>query len=103
VVPPFSLYNIPVTAWIDYDAGSQTVAVFLSTSSTKPAAPVLTTTVDLGTLLGSTAYVGFTAGTGAGYQDADVLSWQFASCTKPGNGVGDPNHVHCGPPGQAKQ
>jgi hypothetical protein len=103
VAAPFSLYNTPVTAWIDYDAGSHSLAVFLSTTSTKPAAPVLTTTVNLSTLLGPSAYIGFTAATGSGYQDADVLSWDFTNCTKSGNGFGDKNHVHCGPPGQEKK
>jgi hypothetical protein len=25
------------------------------------------------------------------------------ACNKPGNGYGDKNHVHCGPPGQLKK
>jgi hypothetical protein len=33
---------------------------------------------------------------------ADQLRIVTAACDKPGNGFGDPNHVHCGPPGQQR-
>jgi len=36
---------------------------------------------DLGT---NTAYVGFTAGTGAGYENQDILNWSFANDTSLG-------------------
>jgi hypothetical protein len=38
--------------------------------------------IDIGSFIGgSTAYVGFTSGTGLGYDNQDILSWQFANDT----------------------
>lgn len=41
--------------------------------------PVLTSTVDISTVVDpdGTAYVGFTASTGGGYENHDLLSWRF--------------------------
>jgi len=49
------------------------------------AAPVLLSTVDLSTVVDSEgkAYVGFTASTGAGYENHDILSWTFSAGLKP--------------------
>ncbi len=47
--------------------------------------PVLTSAVDLSTVVdtdGST-YLGFTASTGDGYENHDILSWSFAPAPKP--------------------
>ena len=45
------------------------------------AAPVLTSTLDLSTVVDAQglAYVGFTASTGAGYENHDILSWSFTA------------------------
>jgi Legume lectin domain len=42
---------------------------------------VLTSTIDLATVVDSTgaAYVGFTASTGGGYENHDILDWSFAA------------------------
>lgn len=38
--------------------------------------------IDIGSFIGGdTAYVGFTAGTGGGYDNQDILNWQFADDT----------------------
>jgi hypothetical protein len=40
----------------------------------------------------SSAFVGFTAGTGSGFEDQDILSWQFKNSFNPitgGGGVPD--------------
>jgi hypothetical protein len=47
----------------------------VSQSSTKPAAPLLSASVDLAGTVGSSAYAGFTAGTGGLDADFDILSW----------------------------
>jgi hypothetical protein len=52
-------------AWVDYDGATKTVTVYLSDAAMKPAAPLLTGTADLATLVGSSAYLGFTGGDGA--------------------------------------
>jgi MYXO-CTERM domain-containing protein len=63
-------------AWIDYDG--QTLSVRVSESATKPAAPQLSYALDLhGTLGTDSAYVGFTAATGGGYQNHDIIEWTY--------------------------
>ncbi len=71
--------------WIDYDAATDTLRVYVSQSSlVKPASPVMTTH-DLASLLGSQAYLGFSAATGGLDDNHDVESWDF-SVTSP-NGL----------------
>jgi hypothetical protein len=65
---PFSLFGAPVNAWVDYDATTHNLSVFVSQTTTKPSTPALTTTVDLGATIASSsnlAFVGFTGGTDA--------------------------------------
>jgi hypothetical protein len=72
-------YNRDEFAWINYNPLTTTLSVYLSTSSTEPSTPVMTTTVDLFGTVGSQAFVGFSAGTGAGYGTNDILNWTFTS------------------------
>jgi hypothetical protein len=65
-------------AWVDYDGPTDSLEVRLSSTSTRPLSALVSSTVDLTTVLGSTnAFVGFTSGTGSGFNDHDVLSWEF--------------------------
>jgi hypothetical protein len=65
-------------AWVDYDGPTDSLEVRLSTTSTRPLSALVSSTVDLTSVLGSTnAFVGFTSGTGSGFNDHDVLSWEF--------------------------
>jgi hypothetical protein len=56
----------------------------LSVFVDEPAKPVLISTVDLATVVDrqGTAYFGFTASTGAGYENHDILSWSFSAGLK---------------------
>jgi hypothetical protein len=67
------------SVWIDYDGATQSLQLRLAEDSTiRPADPLLQSTVDLVSILGSTdAFVGFTSGTGAAFEDHDILNWQF--------------------------
>lgn len=50
-------------------------------------------TIDVANILGTNqAYVGFTAGTGAGWENHDIVGWQFANTTElaPGGGAAVP-------------
>ena len=68
--------------WIDYDG--TTLSLRLSQTPTRPAAPTLTHVVNLASVLGTTqAFVGFTSGTGAAFENHDVLSWQFDNTFAP--------------------
>lgn len=71
----FPLYGAPVYGWVEYDAAAGHLKVWASQTSTKPAAPLLDYAISL-TTLGSSAYVGFTAATGAHNAIHDVLSWR---------------------------
>jgi hypothetical protein len=47
--------------------------------------------VDISSLPGTnTAFVGFTAGTGAGYENQDILNWQFANDTSLASSTPEP-------------
>jgi large repetitive protein len=64
-------------AWIDYDG--TTLEVRLSTTPTRPEAPIISRAIDIPAVLGgNTAFVGFTSATGGAFGDHDILSWQFA-------------------------
>ena len=77
--PEGAFYNQNEHAWIDYDASSNQLSVFLSTTSTKPASAIMSTTVDVFGTLGSQAYVGFSAGNGGAFGSLDILNWSFTS------------------------
>lgn len=64
-------------AWIDYDGSTNLLEVYINTTSTKPASPQLTYTVDLHDLVGDTAFIGFTAGTGGLANYHDIIRWKF--------------------------
>jgi hypothetical protein len=65
-------------AWVDYDGTTDDLEVRLGNSATRPAAALLSTNVDLNTVLGGTnAFVGFTSATGSGFGDHDIVSWEF--------------------------
>jgi Legume lectin domain len=72
---PFPLYGAPVFGWVEYDAVAGHLRVWVSQTSTKPAAPLLDHPISLAPL-GSSGYVGFTAATGASNAVQDVLSWR---------------------------
>jgi hypothetical protein len=63
-------------AWIDYKYGI--LEVFLSDVNVKPSVPILSRTIDLPDFVGSEAYIGFTAGTGAGTDNHDIEAWEIS-------------------------
>lgn len=72
------------SAWIDYNGLNDSLEVRFAQNSNRPVSPLLSTIVDLESVLGSSnAYVGFTSGTGSAYNDHDILSFTFADEFKP--------------------
>jgi hypothetical protein len=70
--------------WIDYDGVTGNLEVRLSDADARPLAALLTYNVDLEALLGGTsAFVGFTSGTGNGYANHDVIAWEFRDSFAP--------------------
>jgi glucose/arabinose dehydrogenase len=81
----------PINAWVDYDAATDQLSVFLSESAIKPTAALLSYTIDLASIVGSSAFVGFTAGTGGTINSQDIENWEFNTTTfDPGDGTGAP-------------
>jgi lysophospholipase L1-like esterase len=87
---PFDLNNGSVIdVWIDYDGGTDRLDVYLANQPIKPVAPLLSATVNLQIVLqsrpvppgfiGTSALVGFGAGTGADFNNQEILNWQFSS------------------------
>lgn len=71
-------------SWIDYDGASDSLEVRLSQTDTRPGSAFLTHNVDLTTVLeSSSAYFGFTSGTGSGFGNHDILQLQFRNSFSP--------------------
>ncbi|MBB6635989.1 cadherin-like beta sandwich domain-containing protein [Cohnella thailandensis] len=70
-----------VHVWIDYKSTEQKLEVFLSSSSNRPSSPILTETgLNLAERLKQDdIYVGFTAATGAAWQNHDIKQWYFTN------------------------
>ncbi len=77
-------------AWVDYDSSTTTLEVRLTQAVTRPTLAMLSVVRDIAVDLGSTsAFVGFTSGTGAAWANHDVLNWQLNDNFSPI----DPGHV----------
>lgn len=71
-------------AFVDYDGSTNVIEVRLSSTATRPAAPLLSRTVDIAAVLGSTnVFVGFTSATGAAFNHHDIISWEFRDTFSP--------------------
>jgi glucose/arabinose dehydrogenase len=68
-----------LTAWVDYNGATNKLQVFLSNTTTKPGAAALSYTIDLATVVGSQAFVGFGAGTGSLINSHNILNWSLSS------------------------
>jgi len=90
VSPHLGTYNVPFdlengashTAWAEYDGTANTLNVYLAQGvvTTRPATPVLSLpNIDLTTLIGPSAWVGFTGATGGSTNTHEVISWSFNS------------------------
>lgn len=76
--PTFNLNGGDVlNAWIEYDGLTDELEVFVSDGISQPEDSLFSYTIDLTSVLGSTAYVGFSAGTGGLANNHDILNWEF--------------------------
>ena len=67
-----------ITAFIDYDGGTNLMQVRWSTDGLRPADAGLSYTLDLASLFGTDpVYVGFSASTGADWSAQDIVNWAF--------------------------
>lgn len=71
-------------AWVDYNGATNVIEVRLNTSASRPGAALLSRTVDIAAELGATdVFVGFTSGTGAGFNNHDIVQWVFRDTFDP--------------------
>ena len=78
-------------AWVDYDGATNELEVRWSMSNIRPAAAQLSRIEDLSVVLGTpNAFVGFTSGTGSGFGNHDILSWEFRDTLDPIINVPEP-------------
>jgi hypothetical protein len=77
--PAFSLEGEPRFAWINYSGGI--LDIFLSESNSQPATPLLSESLDLAAIVGSQAFFGFGAGTGAATDNHDIEAWSLDGLT----------------------
>lgn len=81
------------SAWVDYDGSTNLLELRLAegAAAARPGSATLSDTLDIASVLGSSdVYVGFTAGTGAAWENHDILSWQFNSTFDPIDTIGAP-------------
>jgi hypothetical protein len=71
-------------AWIDYNG--TTLEVRFNQTGIRPSAANLSQNIDIASIIGTnTAFVGFTAGTGAAWENHDIVSWQYNDSFSPIN------------------
>jgi hypothetical protein len=64
-------------AWVDYSSSSLVLKVFVSKKKTKPDKPFIKADIgDLSAILGSSAYAGFTGGTGGSWVEQHIIKWK---------------------------
>ncbi|VAH15921.1 unnamed protein product [Triticum turgidum subsp. durum] len=69
----------PMQVWVDYDAAATEITVALAPArSPRPRRPLLTTRIDLSTVVADTAYVGFSSGSSIVMCRHYVLGWSFS-------------------------
>lgn len=68
-----------ITAWIDYRNDLKVLSVFLSSSESKPKAPILKVDIDLSGYLREDMYAGFSASTEGSTEIHSIENWSFHS------------------------
>ena len=72
-------------AWVDYDGSTDALEARWSQSAVRPVGAMLAYTIDLTAVLGSPdVFAGFTSGTGSGFGEHNILSWNFVNQFVPG-------------------
>jgi Legume lectin domain/PEP-CTERM motif len=84
------------SAWVDYNGATDLLELRLAegANAVRPGSAYLSYGVDLTSVLGTNnAYVGFTAATGAAFENHDILAWQFNSTYAPIGDIGRSSNV----------
>ncbi|XP_051199447.1 L-type lectin-domain containing receptor kinase SIT2-like [Lolium perenne] len=69
----------PMQVWVDYDAATTEITVAMAPArSPRPKRPLLSTRINLSTIIADTAYVGFSSGSSIVLCKNYVLGWSFS-------------------------
>lgn len=80
--------------WVDYNGVTDLLEARVSTTSSRPAAASVFSTVDLPAILGTTnAFVGFTSGSGAAGGTHEIVSWNLIGTFAPIGGTPTPTPI----------
>ena len=71
-----------LNAWIDYEGSSDVLEVYLSDTTVKPETSLLSSNIDLTSVVGDRAFFGFGAATGGQVNNHDILNWEVKSNSK---------------------
>jgi hypothetical protein len=84
LTPDFDLGNTWY-AWVDYNGATQSLDARWALANSRPALSMIHAILDLPTILGRPdVFVGFTSGTGAGWGEHNILSWNFVNAFQEG-------------------
>ena len=79
-VAPFDLNGGGLlNAWIDYDGNTNLLEVSLGDTLNKPETALLSLNIDLASVVGDQAFLGFSAGTGGLSNNHDIRNWELAT------------------------
>lgn len=79
-------------AWVDYNGSN--LEVRLSESAARPVSPVISYSINVANILGTTnAYIGFTGATGGAYLNHDLIGFQYNTTFSPIGEVPEPSTI----------
>lgn len=68
------------TAFINYDGTNKLLSVSVKDAANLVDDLIVNASIDIPTIIGSTsAFIGFTAATGGGFENHDIVNWQFSN------------------------
>ena len=80
ITAPFDLNSGSfLNAWIDYDGDTDLLEVFLADTLIKPETALFSLNIDLASVVGEQAFLGFSAATGGLANDQDITNWEFTT------------------------
>jgi len=83
--PPFNMKTIgSFNVWVDFNGATKTLEVRVSTTTTRPATPLVSKSVDFAAKFGtSPLYTGFSGSTGSEYSNQEVTKFLFDNVYSP--------------------
>ena len=87
---PFDLNNGKLlNAWVDYNGDRDLLEVYLADTLVKPSTSLLSLNINLDSVVGEQAFLGFSAATGGRVNNHNILNWEVQSNSKLVTAVND--------------